>query len=44
MADEGFDTYSTTIEAQQKLVDEKPDLVQRFVDCHRHRLVQLPLR
>ncbi len=33
MADEGFDTYSTTIEAQQKLVDEKPDLVQRFVDA-----------
>lgn len=33
MADEGFDTYSTTIETQQKLVDEKSDLVQRFVDA-----------
>jgi NitT/TauT family transport system substrate-binding protein len=33
MADYGFDTYSTTIEAQQSLVDEKPDLVQRFVDA-----------
>ncbi|WP_181701445.1 ABC transporter substrate-binding protein [Chthonobacter albigriseus] len=33
LADEGFDTYSTTIEAQQKLVDENPDLVQRFVDA-----------
>ncbi|BBE73204.1 ABC transporter substrate-binding protein [Oharaeibacter diazotrophicus] len=33
LADQGFDTYSTTIEAQQKLVDEKPDLVQRFVDA-----------
>ncbi|HUG63428.1 MAG TPA: ABC transporter substrate-binding protein [Methylomirabilota bacterium] len=33
LADQGFDTYSTTIEAQQSLVDEKPDLVQRFVDA-----------
>jgi NitT/TauT family transport system substrate-binding protein len=33
LADYGFDTYSTTIEAQSSLVQEKPDLVQRFVDA-----------
>lgn len=33
LADQGFDTYSTTIDTQKKLVDEKPDLVQRFVDA-----------
>ena len=33
MADYGYDTYSTTIETSQKLVDENPDLVQRFVDA-----------
>ena len=33
MADFGYDTYSTTIETSQKLVDENPDLVQRFVDA-----------
>ncbi len=33
LADEGFDTYSTTIEAQKSLVEENPDLVQRFVDA-----------
>ncbi|TPQ51758.1 ABC transporter substrate-binding protein [Prosthecomicrobium hirschii] len=33
LADNGFDTYSTTIETAQKLVDEKPELVQRFVDA-----------
>lgn len=33
MADYGFDTYSTTIEAQKSLVDGNPDLVQRFVDA-----------
>lgn len=33
LADEGFDTYSTSIETSKKLVDEKPDLVQRFVDA-----------
>jgi NitT/TauT family transport system substrate-binding protein len=32
-ADEGYNAYSTTIETSQKLVDEKPDLVQRFVDA-----------
>ena len=33
MADSGYDTYSTTIETSQKLVDENPDLVQRFVNA-----------
>ena len=33
MADYGYDTYSTTIETSQKLVDENPDLVQRFVNA-----------
>ena len=32
-ADNGYRTYSTTIEVSQKLIDEKPDLVQRFVDA-----------
>jgi NitT/TauT family transport system substrate-binding protein len=33
MADFGYDTYSTTVETSQKLVDENPDLVQRFVNA-----------
>ncbi|MSP49936.1 MAG: ABC transporter substrate-binding protein [Alphaproteobacteria bacterium] len=33
LADYGYRTYSTTIEVAQKLIDEKPDLVQRFVDA-----------
>ena len=33
LADNGYRTYSTTIEVSQKLIDEKPDLVQRFVDA-----------
>jgi NitT/TauT family transport system substrate-binding protein len=33
LADYGFDTYSTLIETQTKLVEEQPDLVQRFVDA-----------
>jgi len=33
LADSGYNTYSTTIETSQKLVDEKSDLVQRFVDA-----------
>ncbi|MDO9439827.1 MAG: ABC transporter substrate-binding protein [Beijerinckiaceae bacterium] len=33
LADQGFDTYSTTIETRRDLVDKKPDLVQRFVDA-----------
>lgn len=32
-ADEGYNAYSTTIETSRKLVDENPDLVQRFVDA-----------
>ena len=33
MADHGYDTYATTIETSAKLVQEKPDVVQRFVDA-----------
>jgi NitT/TauT family transport system substrate-binding protein len=33
LADAGYAPYSTTIETTKKLVDEKPDLVQRFVDA-----------
>ncbi|NJM61582.1 MAG: ABC transporter substrate-binding protein [Oscillatoriales cyanobacterium RU_3_3] len=33
MADVGYDTYSTTIEASAALVKEKPDAVQRFIDA-----------
>lgn len=33
LADQGYDPYSTTIETTTKLVDENPDLVQRFVDA-----------
>jgi NitT/TauT family transport system substrate-binding protein len=33
LADYGFDSYSTTIECQAKLVATRPDLVQRFVDA-----------
>jgi len=33
MADYGYDTYSTTLETSQKLIDENPDLVQRFVNA-----------
>ncbi|MCC6775492.1 MAG: ABC transporter substrate-binding protein [Hyphomicrobiales bacterium] len=32
IADQGFDSYSTLIETRRELVDNKPDLVQRFVD------------
>jgi NitT/TauT family transport system substrate-binding protein len=31
LADAGYDTYSTTIETSWQLVNENPDLVQRFV-------------
>lgn len=31
--DAGYDPYSTTIETSRKLVEENPDLVQRFVDA-----------
>ena len=33
LADYGFDTYSTTIETTRKLIETKPELVQRFVDA-----------
>jgi NitT/TauT family transport system substrate-binding protein len=33
LADYGFNTYATTIEARQDMVDRRPDLVQRFVDA-----------
>lgn len=33
MADAGYDTYSTTIEATTALVKAKPEAVQRFVDA-----------
>lgn len=33
LADQGFDTYSTTIETRTDLVQKNPQLVQRFVDA-----------
>lgn len=33
LADYGYDPYSTTIETTTALVEENPDLVQRFVDA-----------
>jgi NitT/TauT family transport system substrate-binding protein len=33
LADNGFDTYSTTIETRLELVQEKPEVVQCFVDA-----------
>ncbi len=33
LADYGYDSYSTTIEARRDLIEKKPDLVQRFVDA-----------
>jgi NitT/TauT family transport system substrate-binding protein len=33
LADQGFDTYSTTIEARTETVKKNPGLVQRFVDA-----------
>ncbi len=33
LADYGFNAYSTLIETRAKLADDKPDLVQRFVDA-----------
>jgi NitT/TauT family transport system substrate-binding protein len=33
LADQGFSTYSTTIETRSQLVREKPDLVKRFVEA-----------
>lgn len=33
LADAGYDSYSTTIEARAETVQKNPDLVQRFVDA-----------
>ncbi len=33
LADYGYDSYSTTIEARKETIAAKPDLVQRFVDA-----------
>ncbi|MCB1969067.1 MAG: ABC transporter substrate-binding protein [Geminicoccaceae bacterium] len=33
MADAGYDTYSTTIVAQNALIDGEPDVVQAFIDA-----------
>jgi NitT/TauT family transport system substrate-binding protein len=33
LADQGFSAYSTLIETRRDLVEQKPDLVQRFVDA-----------
>jgi NitT/TauT family transport system substrate-binding protein len=33
LADYGYDSYSTTIEARRDTIETKPDLVQRFVDA-----------
>lgn len=33
LADHGYDTYATTIETRNDLIEKNPDLVQRFVDA-----------
>lgn len=33
LADYGWNTYSTTIEARTEMVEQNPDLVQRFIDA-----------
>jgi NitT/TauT family transport system substrate-binding protein len=33
IADQGFNSYSTLIETRRELVENRPDLVQRFVDA-----------
>ena len=33
LADQGYSTYSTLIEARREFVDKNPDIVQRFVDA-----------
>ena len=33
IADQGFSSYSTTIETRPELVEKNPDMVQRFVDA-----------
>ena len=44
LADQGWGSYSTLIETRRDLVDEKPDLVQRFVDASAIGWDQLSLR
>jgi NitT/TauT family transport system substrate-binding protein len=33
IADAGYDAYATTIEASTKMVQEKPEILQRFIDA-----------
>jgi len=33
LANEGYSTYASVIETSRKMVEEKPDLVQRFVNA-----------
>ena len=33
LADNGWNTYAATLETRQQLIDENPELVQRFVDA-----------
>ena len=33
LADAGYSSYGSIVETSQKLIDQKPDLVQRFVDA-----------
>lgn len=33
LADQGWSTYAATLETRQELIDENPDLVQRFIDA-----------
>ncbi len=33
IADAGYENYQTTIDISRRMVEEKPDLVQRFVDA-----------
>jgi NitT/TauT family transport system substrate-binding protein len=33
LADHGFSTYSSTVETRREVVEQNPDLVQRFVDA-----------
>jgi NitT/TauT family transport system substrate-binding protein len=33
LADQGYDTYATTVETTVEMIEKKPELVQRFVDA-----------
>ncbi|HEV2559091.1 MAG TPA: ABC transporter substrate-binding protein [Microvirga sp.] len=33
LADNGFTTYATTVEARREMVEKQPDIVQKFVDA-----------